>query len=173
MRRDTYNQPGHSLDGLLIPSLQSEPQGDPEKKPWRQGSQFYVAFLGGTMAYAIISYINGKRLGIRRDLLFLILLLGIIGMLGTICLGYWLGVTNLLHVSDSRARILRYSNRGIAVLVYLACSQIQKSADRIYSFRTNGNGYASLWLPGIISTVVVGGAQGILSYGILKVLGSL
>ena len=53
-------------DGLLRPSLQDAhlPGTHGPRRPWRVGSQFFVAFFGGILPGALIAYLNGRRLGL-------------------------------------------------------------------------------------------------------------
>lgn len=172
MRNDsqTPNQPGHGPDDLFTPSLQSEQPSENREKPWRQYSQMLVAFFGGVLPYTFIAYVNGQRLGLQRDQQRLILVLGSAGVIGVICLGYLIGVKELPNCTSSQKRILRYGGKVIALLVYFAVSQIQKSADRIYRFRVGRDDYASLLLPGIATVLLLGFLQAVIVVGVLKLM---
>ncbi len=153
---------------LFSPTLRdSVPRALPTgKKPWRLASQFWVAFLGGALAVTAIAYINSRRLGMPIAKQRLILLLGVVALLATIGLTYYM----LGQGSGSRelSRQVRIGGRIIAVLLFLAYYQLQKGADRLYNYYTDDEeeydsllkpGFAAALGMGLLQLVVVGGAM--------------
>ena len=133
-------------DDLFAPSLgglrrNALPVG---RRPWRLGSQFYVAAFGGPIAAGLVGYENGKRLGLpnRR--------LAVIG-------GVTLAALGAVVVA---AAAYEDASRGLltigGVLAYLPIRELQKDADRRYrAGRNPAETYDSLWRLGF-GIVVVG-----------------
>jgi len=160
-------------EDLFEPSLQEELRvrelGEGER-PWRLGSQFYVAFFGGALAVTAIAWLNARRLGAPRETQRWILVLGAIGVLASVAVSWMIFGRDL-------GRSLRIAYRVVAVLLAGALYKLQQRPDRVYAFRTPGDGdeqYDSLWGPGLVAAFVGGVVQvGILGVGILVLDGVL
>ncbi len=140
-------------DELLAPSLQHLPEGlAAVRPPWRVGSQFWVAFLGGPLAVGVIAWLNAGRLGLpapRRHAMLALAGLAFVALLAG--LAWSLAALDPAH--GGRA-LLRRSGQAAGVLVYLALAGLQRTADRRH--QAFGGEYASLWVPGLLA--VLGGA---------------
>ncbi len=144
-------------DDLFEPSLtgRARPRPPEGERPWRLGSQFYVAFFGGVLAVAAIAWVNAGRLGLepaRRRLIPLVALGGLVGVVATVELS---GGGEI----ESSQRILA---RVIAVATFGVLYAIQNSADRVYHTFLPGDEdemYDSLWGPGLAATFGLGLVQ--------------
>ena len=139
-------------DELFSPSLTQTERRElaAGEKPWRLGSQFYVAFFGGPLAAGAIGYLNGRRLGLSRERLWALPALGIAGFLA--CLA---ATAAFIEADAGRSPRLVVAATGVAT--YLAVRQLQKDADRRYGINRNeGDAYDSLWAPGLVAVLVCG-----------------
>jgi len=135
------------LDELLRPTVApSAPRGP---LPWRVSSQFWVAFFGGVPAITAIAFLNAGRLGASASKRRWILSSGGVALLLTIALMGWL---TAIEEHRSTTRIVVRVN---AVLLYLVLARIQRDDDGRHQVFGSGE-YASLWIPGIVATVVSG-----------------
>ena len=167
MKKHGVNDP--KRNNLFRPSLQGrEGVGQlPLQRPWRLSSQFYVAFIGGILALTGIAYLNGKRLGLSDVRLRIIVALGIaVTLISLAALSYGIKIADL---EGENGQWIRLILRMVSVALFPVLYKIQKSADRIYQFNHDGDDdlYSSLWVPGIIATLVLGLVQAILSLIIL------
>jgi len=138
------------LDELLRPTVPDEaPRPHDGERPMRLGSQFYVAFLGGAIGATIIALLNSAALGLPARKRRIIAGLGLLGLVATtIALG--LSGSN---VGDNNAPLLV---RLIGVISWGGMYLVQRSADRVYCYRSKGDdAYDSMWTPGIAA--VLGG----------------
>ena len=136
-------------DDLFSPSLsQTANRQLPEgSRPWRLGSQFYVAFFGGPLAIAAIGFVNAARLGLPGSRRWQIAAAGAAGLAGAVA-------AVLLLDWDVTPR-LTVAVAGVAS--YLIVRRLQKDADRLYGLgRDEDLAYDSLVGPGLLA-VVVGG----------------
>jgi uncharacterized membrane protein YfcA len=135
-------------DELFSPSLRDRVEAPAGERPWRLGSQFYVAFFGGPLAAAAIGVLNGRRLGIGDRRLVAIAAAGIAA------LGLALAVAATLDTDDARPRFIVVV-AGVAT--YFVVRQLQKAADERYRRgRPDEQIYDSLWWPGLAAVVVCG-----------------
>ncbi len=137
-------------DDLFSPSLsQSTTRQLPEgSRPWRLGSQFYVAFFGGPLAIAAIGFLNATRLGLPSSRRWQIAGAGAAALAGA-------AVAVLLLDSDATPRLV-VAIAGAAC--YVVVRRLQQDADRLYGLgRDEELAYDSLVGPGLLA-VVVGGA---------------
>ena len=138
-------------DDLFTPSLSGGRLGVPPagERPWRLGSQFYVAFLGGPVAAGLVGYLNGRRLGLPSARLAAIAAMGLASLAAV--------AVALAVVGGSDNRPLRLLSAVGGVVAYLGIRQLQQGADRRYGVgRRDDETYDSLWLPGL-GIVVLGG----------------
>jgi len=154
-------------EDLFAPSLQDVPRLGPPaegERPWRLGSQFYVAFFGGALAVTAIASLNARRLGAPKETQRWILVLGAVGVVASVIVSWALFGRDL-------GRSLRIAHRVVAVLLAGALYKVQQRPDRVYAFRAQGDDdeqYDSLWVPGLVAALVGGLVQvGILGLGIL------
>jgi len=143
-------------DELLRPTLADRPAPVAgAEKPWRLGSQVYVAFFGGALAVAAVAVVNARRLGMDRAALAVIAGLGLAGLAGTVALA--------TAVDDLPA----YGRRAVALAAWGGMWLAQRSCDRSFAYHARGEEpYASLWLPGLAAVVVGGLLQGLVVYAI-------
>jgi hypothetical protein len=141
------------------PSLAAHaPAAHPRRRPWRLGSQFYVAFFGGTFAVTAIAFLNAKRLGLDAARRRFILVFGIAcGLLTKVAVFHVIAdpalVTEFLGQDIEPKTVVRIGSRLIAILVFAVFYKIQKQADRLYQVGSvdGEEPYASLWKPGLIA----------------------
>ena len=142
------NGPVHE-DDLFSPSLSQTaarelPAG---ARPWRLGSQFYVAFFGGPLAIAAIGFLNAARLGLPSSRRWQIAAAGAAAFAGA-------AAAVLLLDSDVTPR-LTVAVAGVAC--YLVVRRLQQDADRLYGLgRDEELAYDSLVGPGLLAVVVAG-----------------
>jgi hypothetical protein len=145
-------------DDLFQPSLQDHPgvQPIPRERPWRLGSQLWVAFFGGPLAIAIIAYLNARRLGVARARERAILALGLgVSLAYAVALVFW--ITPALAAAEpgsGERTLLRYSSRAVALVLYLGLRLLQRQADALYRFHRDAPEseiYAPLWVPGFLA----------------------
>ena len=138
------------MSGLLEPTLQDHvPRiyAGPNR-PWRTGSQIYVAILGGPVAVTAIALFNAERLRLPLAKKALIAAIGVLAALVAIV---------VVLAAPGEARVLAGLVGAVAAgPIYL----LMRSFDRAYFAFTNDDiseeeAYASLWGPGIAA--VIGG----------------
>jgi hypothetical protein len=132
-------------DDLLSPSLTGSkrrqlPAGE---RPWRLGSQFYVAFFGGPLAAGAIGYVNAKRLGLPGPRLTAIAAIGVACFIGA--------VTAAVVLADAEAgQRPRFMLAVAGAVAYVGARQLQRDADHLYGLnRDDEQAYDSLWGPGL------------------------
>jgi hypothetical protein len=126
-------------DELLRPTIGADI--DQSVRPWRLMSQAYVAFFGGVLAVTLIAFLNARRLGVEASKRWLILVLGVLGLV--IAVVVVVALTDELELSSG----LRVAIRVVAVATCLAQLRIQQPMDRAFQLRSSE--YASLWWPGV------------------------
>jgi hypothetical protein len=150
-------RPGN--DDVFEPSLAGYREA--EERPWRLGSQFYVAFFGGVAAVTAIAWLNAKRLGLDERKRLLILLAGAAGLVATVVVP--------LVTGEDAADAYKITSRIVGVVAFGAMYLIQRSADRVHeSFGDEDETYASLWGPGLAAVLVGGVLQAALVFGVLS-----
>ena len=148
----TRHDPSEYDDDLLAPSLtQSERHHPPAgERPWRLGSQFYVAFFGGPLAAGAIGYLNGRRLGLPGARLGAILAIGVAGFLAALAVA-------VVFVDTEAGRGPRLMIAVAGVAAFLGVRALQKDADRRYSVSLEDEqAYDSLWAPGLAAVLLFG-----------------
>lgn len=156
------------FDELLQPTVQNAPVR-PRAKPWRLQSQFWVAFLGGALPYAVIAFINAQRLGLETKKRWW-MAIATAAALGVLVVLWLQRPVSADFVTFARGtRDTRLYSRITAVVLYLIVSQIQKPADAHY--RVFGDDYESLWVAGIGATIIVGATQNAVLAWIRWILG--
>lgn len=137
------------LDELLRPSVEERPRDDDDRpRPWRLGSQVYVAFFGGAPAAAAIAFVNARRLGVPSRGRWAILALGVLGLAGSVAVAAAIGTDG---DSTSGARV---GARVAALAAWGGMYLLQRTADRVWSYHArDGDPYASLWGPGLLAVV--------------------
>lgn len=130
-------------DELLTPTVGTTRRRS--DRPWRLGSQFWVAFFGGPLAAALIGYLNGSRLGIPERAKRWMVAAGAAGL----GLAVALAVAIVSFDVDVGARL---ANQMAGVVTYGATYKLQRSGDRVHQFYGEGDdedAYDSLWGPGV------------------------
>lgn len=143
------------LDELLTPTLGEQRAHTPSiDRPWRLGSQVYVAFFGGVLAVTAIAILNARRLGMAPKTLWLMGGVGAAGLAGAVA------VVALIADSGSSARV---PARIVALAACGVLYLIQRSADRVYHYHARADDpYDSLLGPGLIACFTVGVLEAIL-----------
>ena len=144
----THDPHDDELDDLLQPSVVAHaPRTGP--LPFRVGSQFWVAFFGGSIAVTIIALVNAARLRMPAAKRWWIVAVGVLGVAASA------GVFYLIEAGTTKASgsTMRLAWRVIAVLVYLVLRKIQDRDDDHHTVFGGGE-YASLWIPGILACIV-------------------
>lgn len=149
------------LDDLLRPTVANSVRKGP--LPWRVSSQFWVAFFGGIPAVTAIAFLNARRLGASARRQQWILLAGIVAVAAFIALFAW------IRGMEDGARTMRIVGRVLAVVLFLVLARIQREDDGRH--RVFGSGeYASLWLPGLLATVVSAAVLGGIAVLVMRFL---
>lgn len=155
-------------DDLFQPSLRGVQRKKPAEgeRPWRLGSQFYVAFFGGPLAVAAIAWFNARRLGMPLSRTWMIPAAGVAGLVATIVAALVVDA----DLGDSQRLVGRIAAVATFGVLYL----LQRAPDRAYHAFADGDEdtmYDSLWGPGLAATFGLGilqlGILGILQLGIL------
>ncbi len=147
------------MDELLQPTVAA---AVPRKLPWRVSSQFWVAFVGGVPAVTAIAFLNAGRLGATASKRRWIIVAGVVATIVSLALAAW-----LVTMPDGK-RTARIAMRVLAVVLFLVLARIQREDDGRHQVFGSGD-YASLWIPGIVASLV----SGALVVGIAVVLWTL
>jgi hypothetical protein len=145
-------------DDLFTPSLAGGRRAvpPPGRRPWRLGSQFYVAVFGGPVAAGLVGYLNGKRLGLPQGRL------AAIAGIGAAALVVVATVATVVAQQSDESRPLRLVSMVGGAAAYVGIRQLQKDADRRYGLgRKDDESYDSLWLPGFGIALLGGLVAGI------------
>ena len=140
-----------TADDLLTPSFADRaPAVAAGPRPWRLGSQGWVAFFGGLLAVSTIAILNARRLGMKAGAIALIALAGLAGLV--------VELTLLTSMAGGEGRDLRMAARVVALGAWGAMYLVQRAADRRYHHFRAGHDeeYASLWGPGVLVSVALG-----------------
>jgi hypothetical protein len=143
-------------DDLLQPTL-ADHERRPAVKPWRLGSQVYVAFFGGPLAVGVIAAYNSITLGLPRSAR-----LAIAG----IALAAEAAFAAVVLLTETDSTRLFSIVAGLAAYggVYL----IQRSPDRVYHFHSaDEEPYDSLFGAGLFAVIVARIVEGIAYAGVL------
>lgn len=147
--------PANELDELLRPTVSAEPSVRGGRRPWRLGSQFYVAFFGGAAGAAIIAVLNAARLGLPSAQRWAIAGLGLAGLLASAIVISAIGLGD-----DGDNSTVRIAGRVVGVVAWGGMYLIQRSADRIHDYRSpQDDPYDSMWVPGVLAAVAGGLVQ--------------
>jgi hypothetical protein len=140
-------------DPLLSPTLQDHARPrEPQEKPWRRESQFWVAFFGGPLAAAAIAYLNIRRFGIAAPRTRWIALIAVASLVAAAPIA-------LALVAAGASSGVRLANQIAGVLAYIPLNRLQRSADRVYRYYSDlpdDESYASLWAPGLAAVIFLG-----------------
>jgi hypothetical protein len=136
------------LDELLRPTVPDEaPRPDGAERPMRLGSQFYVAFLGGAIGATIIALLNAAALGLPARKRWIIAGLGLLGLVAS---GLVMGIAGLDAGGNDTGLVVRV----IGVVAWGGMYLVQRSADRVYGYRSKGEDeYDSMWTAGIAAVL--------------------
>jgi hypothetical protein len=129
---------------LLQPSIQDDAARKPlGRKPWRLGSQVYVAFFGGPAGAGIIGVINAARLRMPP------LQQAAIAGAALLALGA------LAAVGSASSGALQLAVRVAGLAVYGVVYLMQRKPDRIYHYYNGGDAaYSELFAPGLAAVLV-------------------
>lgn len=138
-------------DELFTPSLTQTSRRllDEGERPWRLGSQFYVAFFGGPLGAATVGWLNGGRLQLPPARRVAIAAAG---------LAAFALAAVLVRVVDSEWASPRFVLSATGLLAYAVSRWLQHAADRRYGIGEE-DPYDSLWGPGLAIVLVCGFAS--------------
>lgn len=146
--------PASVTSDLLSPSLQEHvPRARDAAKPWRLGSQVYVAFFGGVLAATLIAVLNARRLRMPRRETLKILAAAALGLVGLEVLAYVVGS------ADETGQGVRVAMRVLALAAWGLMYLVQRPYDRVYSAfsrEDEDEEYSSLIIPGLLAAIVLG-----------------
>jgi hypothetical protein len=131
-------------DDLLRPVLAERGPEAPQRRPWRLGSQAYVAILGGPLAVAAIGFLNARRLRLPP---------GLQAAIVAVALAAEAALVLVAHAADLDGQ-MRLASAVAGVAVYGVAYLIQRSADRVYEFHADADEpYAGLLGPGAAAVI--------------------
>jgi hypothetical protein len=117
-------------------------------RPWRLGSQVYVAFFGGVIAATAIAIENARRLRAPQQVMWSIGGAGLLGLIGVVAVA--VTVSSEVRIAVQVASVAAWG------LMFLA----QRQWDRIYQvFSPHDEPYGSLLGPGLLAVLVGGVIQ--------------
>jgi asparagine N-glycosylation enzyme membrane subunit Stt3 len=136
---------------LFQPTVRTHTPGGPgTPRPWNPRSVVFLAFFGGGVALAIISYLRAQRLGEARHGTWMMALAASATVLSMVGVAWWAG-----QWDDTTARNARLAQRIVGSVLALGFNRVLRSADR----RAEMNGppdapvHDSLWKPGVLATL--------------------
>jgi hypothetical protein len=144
-------------DDLLQPTLAGHERRVPGPKPWRLGSQVYVAFFGGPLAVGAIAAYNSVTLGMPRSARLTI---------AGIALAAEAAFAAAILLTETDSTRLFGIVAGLAAFggVYL----LQRSPDRVYHYHADDEEpYDSLFGAGLFAVIVARIAEAIVYAGVL------
>ena len=144
-------------DDLLQPTLAGHQTRPPVDKPWRVGSQVYVAFFGGALAVGAIGALNARTLRMSAR--------AVAAIAGIALAAEAALVTAVVATDTDEIRIISI----VAGLAAFGGSYLlQRSPDRVYHFHSDDEEpYESLFGPGLIACICARIIEGILLFGVL------
>jgi hypothetical protein len=133
------------VDDLLQPVLtEREHPGVHGARPWRLGSQAYVALLGGPLALLAIGTLNARRLKLPAAAQAAIAAAALVAEAVVVVLAQVADLSDEARIVSAAAGIAAY---GVAYFV-------QRSADRVYNFHSDADEpYAGLLGPGFAAVI--------------------
>jgi hypothetical protein len=144
---------------LLTPTLQEHVSHPGDSRPWRLGSQVYVAFLGGLLGATAIAYFNAMLLHAPVRVKTGILAIGAAGLAVVIALA-------ALLLGDSTPGGARLAITLVGVVAWGGMFLLQRPWDRIYSSFAHETDedelYESLIGPGVLVSIVGYLANGVI-----------
>jgi hypothetical protein len=145
----------HPDPGLFTPSLTDFEPPVRKRLPWRLNSQFWLAFLGGSVAVTAIAVLNARRLHMPESIQRRMVLGG--ALVTVIVFGLsWAAIVGfgLDPGRGARARLLPKWSISLVHLLWAAVLvRWQTPAARHYESFGPGD-YDSMWLPGLLAAVV-------------------
>jgi hypothetical protein len=141
-----------AAEDLFTPTLQGHvPRQRGAQRPWRLGSQVYVAFLGGVLAVTAIAYLNAGFLRAPGRVRAGILACGAAGLAVVVL------VASLLLSGDSVPDGARTGLTLVGVAAWGGMYLLQRPWDRVYSSfareKDEDELYESLLGPGLLAVV--------------------
>ena len=146
-------------DDLLQPTVTTNPPAS-RQKPWRIGSQVWIAFFGGILPVTVIAILNAQRLGIDKRKRWLMAAAGFVALVILGALWFRVPVKPSFITFAREARDMRIYGRVIAVAVFLLLAAMQKPAEARYMTFSDGE-HASLWKAGFLATFFLGLLQNV------------
>jgi hypothetical protein len=135
----------------LFPPVLQDYAARPRAKAWRPHRLFWAALLGGGMAFAVLAYLNARRLGASPGRRRATAAIGLGGVAAAIGLG-------VLAEGYFAAAVVIW-DRPLGLLAYLAVKQLHAIPDRAYHYYGGGeHAYASAARP--VATAVAVAAVG-------------
>lgn len=143
-------------DDLLQPSLAGQERRPVRQRPWRLGSQVYVAFFGGALAVGGIGAFNAGLLGMPRRAQLAI---------GAIALAAEAALIVLVVATGTDE--VRFASIGAGLLAFGGIYLIQRSPDRVYHYHADAQEpYESLFGAGLAACLVARLVEAVLVFGV-------
>ncbi|MEN6371607.1 MAG: hypothetical protein ABFD64_06285 [Armatimonadota bacterium] len=137
---DDSRRTGQMSDDLLTPSLNEKPKAQ-GAKPWEIKSYGPFAVFCGVLASTVILYINGKRLGMKKEDLQRIVKLGLVGVVVVILIGCFipLDIDSRFERSGLNGlNPLLLATQIVSAIYSIIAIGIQNPSYRIYIYKSNG-----------------------------------
>jgi hypothetical protein len=148
-----------AAEDLFTPTLQEHVSHRGDARPWRLGSQVYVAFFGGPLGATAIAYFNAMLLHAPVRVKVAILAIGAAGLAAMI------GLAALLLGGGSAPDGARQALTLVGLAAWGGMFLVQRPWDRIYSSFADETEddelYESLVGPGVLVAIVGYVANGV------------
>ena len=131
-------------DDLLQPTLAGQERRPSNYKPWRLGSQVYVAFFGGALAVGAIGFYNSITLGMPVRARVAIVAMALAAEAALVV---------LVRATDTDE--VRLVSIVAGLVAFGGAYLLQRSPDRVYHFHADDDEpYESLFGAGLIACIV-------------------
>jgi hypothetical protein len=132
------------MDDLLEPVLAEHTPAGSLPRPWRLGSQIYVAVLGGPLALGGVAFINARLLRMPAAAQAAIVATCLAAEIALAVLAQALDLTSAARLASAVAGVAAY---GVTYL-------IQRSPDRVYRYHSDDEEpYAGLFGVGLAAVI--------------------
>jgi len=139
---------------LLSPTLQERGDMPDGPAPWRLGSQFYVAALGGSLAVTAIALLNARRHAMPQRARVGIAAIGLITFTAVLVVA----ALTTAGAGDDTPSGLRVAVQLVSVAGWGLMFLIQRPYDRVFE-AFGDREYDSLWVLGLVAVILLGAVQ--------------